>query len=321
MAKVFLTCFAPFKPLYLDELAIGFFSSLSIDLQQLQKCLENKPPCLRWCSEAVCVIKKIHSHFLCYLESSEVPPSWAGVKMLDEYMTASLDLLDLCNLLRLALSSLDRYRMMVDVAINRLEDHGFSIEASKIELERLERGRSDWFSEVEKWRGTNSNKEEMSKMKMKTMTKTNNNKHVLQVIRSAMSILSLLIVCSILHPSSIEINEGICTGLPGLDLFLDSIQKLVRCFAERVRAEKDKGRLVLYENERIDDAFASLKVSVVNGDEKGVIVEKVEKLRKRCVALKEGLDLFEGVMNELFEDVVKGRKRMIEFITQNNHTP
>jgi len=250
-----------------------------------------------------------------------VPPSWAGVKMLDEYMTASLDLLDLCNLLRLALSSLDRYRMMVDVAINRLEDHGFSIEASKIELERLERGRSDWFSEVEKWRGTNSNKEEMSKMKMKTMTKTNNNKHVLQVIRSAMSILSLLIVCSILHPSSIEINEGICTGLPGLDLFLDSIQKLVRCFAERVRAEKDKGRLVLYENERIDDAFASLKVSVVNGDEKGVIVEKVEKLRKRCVALKEGLDLFEGVMNELFEDVVKGRKRMIEFITQNNHTP
>lgn len=319
MAKVFLTCFAPFKPLYLDELAIGLFSSLSIDLQRLQKSLEDKPPCLRWCSEAVCVIKKIHSHFLCYLESSEVPPSWAGVEMLDEYMTASLDILDLCNLLRLALSSLDRHRMMVDAAINRLEGHGFSIEASKIELERLERGRSDRFSEVEKWRETNFNKEEMSKMKMKAMTKSNN-KHVLQVIRSTMSILSFLIICSILHPTPIEINEGIYTGLSGLDSFLDSIRKLVHCFGERVRAEKDKGRRVLYENEMVDDAYASLKLHVVNGVEKGVIVEKVEKLRKRCVALKEGLDLFEGAMNELFEDVIKGRKRMIELITQNNHT-
>lgn len=318
MAKVFLTCFAHVKPLSSDELAIGLFSPLAIDLQHLQKSLEEKHPSLQWCSEAMFVIKKIHYHFLLYLERSKVPGSWEGVNVLDEYMRATLDLLDFCNLLKSTISGLDRHRMMVDFTVKRLEDTPFSTVISKIELERLERENCNKLLDVKKWKEMTFNKVGVSGVKLKA----NSSMHVLEAVGRTMTIISQLIFCSILHPIPIKIDKGFYTGLPDLDLLSDCIQKLVASFTQRFQDAQHTGRQVLYENEMIEDVFTAFKAQIASaeeGDHKGALPETVNMLKKISLALKQELDLFDCVVNESFEEVIKGRKQVIGLINANNH--
>ncbi|KMT20076.1 hypothetical protein BVRB_1g000950 [Beta vulgaris subsp. vulgaris] len=312
MAKVFLTCFAPFKPLFSDEVAVGLFSSMVIDLQRLLKSLEENPLSLRWCSEAMTVIRKTHTHFLLDFKRSKVMASWEVVCMLDEYMSASLDLLDLCNLLKSAISGLDRYRMMIDFMVTRLNDATFSTTKNKIELERLERENYNKFFDVKKLREMNLNKERVSKVKLKTRT----NMHVLQAIRSTMCIVSLFIFCSILHPIPVRIDDGFYAGM-NLDSSSDCIQKLITSLGEKFRNAQGLRKPVLLENEMIEDAFAEFKGHVSSREvsvDEGKRAKSLEILKKSSMALKEGLDLLDCEVNELFENVIEGRKRVINLI-------
>lgn len=315
MAKVFLTCFAPFKPSFSDELAVELLSSMVADLQRLQKSLEENPLSLQWCSEAMSVIKRMHSHFLLDYERSKNIASWESIHMLDEYMSATLDLLDLCNLLKSAISGLDRYRMMINFMVKRINEAAFSTITSKVELERLERENYNKFFDMKKFREMNFNKEGVSKVKLKTRT----NIHVWQAIRSTMSIISLFIFCSILHPIPVKIDEGFYTRLCNLDSSSHCIQNLVTLFDEKFQNTKGLRRPVLLENKMIEDAFAEIERHIDPTGEvsfnEGKLAESLQILKNRSLALKEGLDLLESEVNELFENVLQGRKRVINLIT------
>uniref|UniRef100_A0A803L042 Uncharacterized protein n=1 Tax=Chenopodium quinoa TaxID=63459 RepID=A0A803L042_CHEQI len=304
-----------FKPSFSDELAVGLFSSMVIDLQRLLKSLEDNPLSLRWCSEAMSVIKKTHSHFLFDFERSKLPTSWEAVHVLDEYMSVTLDLLDFCNLLKSAISGLDRYRQLINFMIKRLKDATFSTSTSKIELERLERDNYSKFFDVKNLREMNLNKEEVTKVKLKTRT----NMQVLQAIGSTMSIISLFIFCSILHPIHVEIDEGIYTDLCDSDSSSGCVQKLINCLNEKFKNAHDLRRPVLHENEVIEDAFAEFKGQIISTREssvdEGKLTKSSEILKNKSLVLKEGLDLLESEVNELFENVIEGRKRIISLIT------
>ncbi|XP_021760253.1 uncharacterized protein LOC110725091 [Chenopodium quinoa] len=311
---MFLTCFMSFKPSFSDELAVGLFSSMVDDLQRLLKSLEENPLSLRWCSEAMSVIKKTHSHFLFDFERSKVPASWEAIHVLDEYMSVTLDLLDFCNLLKSAISGLDRYRQLINFMIKRLKDATFSMSTSKIELERLERENYHKFFDVKNLREMNLNKE-VTKVKFKTRT----NMQVLQSIGSTMSIISLFIFCSILHPIHVKIDEGIYTDLCNSDSSSDCVQKLINCLNEKFKNAHDLRRPVLHENEVIEDAFAEFKGQIISTREvsvdEGKLAKSLEILKNKSLVLKEGLDLLESEVNELFENVIEGRKRIISLIT------
>ncbi|CAO2835282.1 unnamed protein product [Amaranthus hypochondriacus] len=311
MAKVFLTCFAPFKPFSSDELAVGLLSSLVDDLQRLEKSLEENPLSLHWCSEAMFFMKKIHTHFLLDFEKSKDVTSWEAIELLDEYMSATLDVLDLCNLLKSAISSLDRYRLMIDFTAKRLND----VRRSKFELERIEKENYNKFFYVKKLRDMNLNKEGLSKVKLKTTRRTN--VHVLQAIRFTMSIISLFIFVSILHPNPIKIDKGFYFQLCRFDSSPHSIQKLVTAFCKKFQNAQVLNRSVLAENAMIEDAFIEFKGRLEDSsfDE----AKSLEMLKKRALDLKEGLDLFEYGVNELFENVIEGRKRVINLITFKNN--
>ncbi|KNA14697.1 hypothetical protein SOVF_104510 [Spinacia oleracea] len=301
---MFLTCFTTFKQSFSDELAIGLFSSMVIDLQQLQKSLEENPFSLRWCSEAVSVVKKTHSHFL------DFESSWEAVHMIDEYMSATLDLLDLCNLIKSAISGLDKYRMMIHFTVTRLNDVAFSSSRSKVELERVERENYNEFFDVKKLRELKLNKEGVM---------TNTNMQVMQGIRSTMYVISLFIFCSILHPIQVTADEGFYVRFCNSGSSPDCIRKLVACFNEKYQNAQQFKRPVLHENEMVEDAFDEFKGIIVSTREAGVdagkLAKSLETLKDKSLVLKEGLDLLEYEVDELFENVIEGRKRVINLLT------
>ncbi|KAL9234633.1 hypothetical protein vseg_009484 [Gypsophila vaccaria] len=317
MARVLLTCFAPSMPSCTNRSVAELFSSVAIDLQRLQESLEQNPPNLQWCREAMLVVKKTHRHFLEYLERTKESDPWEGVTMADEYMNASLDLLDLCNLLKSAITSVDRQRIMVDFMVKNVKDGSFMTMADKIELERNETEKSNNIFKFRKWREMNINERKFSKVKIKSRTKM----HVFQPISSIMSILSLFIFCSILHPIPIKIHKRFYRGFQNMDLFSESVRKLAITFGQKLQAVQGKGKSVLHENAMIQDALAALTAEFVSGkaseDEQKLAI-CLDRLKNSSLALKQGIDSFESVVNELFEDVIKGRKRVISLITTNN---
>ncbi|KAL2893610.1 Histidinol-phosphate aminotransferase chloroplastic [Bienertia sinuspersici] len=309
------------KPEHTDALmkCAEVLSSLLIDLQWLQKSLEENPLSFRWCSDAMSIIKKTHSQFLADFERLEVPASWDVVHMLDEYLNATLDMLDLCNLLKSVISGLDRYRMMIDFMVNKLNDASFSTMASKNEFEIIKRENHNKFFNVKKLREMNLDKDGVSKVKLKNGT----NMHALQAFRSTMSIISLFVFCSIRHPIPIKIDKELYTRFYNLDSSSNCIRKLITSLGERFQSAQELRRPVLLEIEMIEDAFANFKEHVMSSkkvtiDDK-ILAKTLEVLKKRSLALKEGLDLLECEVNELFENLIEGRARVINLITITNH--
>jgi hypothetical protein len=129
---LYLTCFSPFflreKPssIHIDE-AINSFSSLLQDIKNLESSLTKNSLSLRWCLEATNLLRKMHFQFLDIFQESEEPMFWDGGNYTDEYMEDSLHILDFCNVLRSAISTMDRYRLIVDVAVKRFSDEGYSV--------------------------------------------------------------------------------------------------------------------------------------------------------------------------------------------------
>ncbi|KAK9743314.1 hypothetical protein RND81_03G231600 [Saponaria officinalis] len=263
------------------------------------------------------VVKKTHSHFLDYFERTQDSNPLESVTMVDEYMSASLDLLDSCNLLKSAVTGLDRQRVMVEFMVKTVKDASFITMADKIKLERNEIEESNNLFKFTKWREMDVNERNVSKVKIRSRRKM----QVLQPISSIMSIISLFIFYSILHPIPVKIHERFYKGFQNMDLFSEYVRKLAITFGKKLQDVQGKGRSVLHENAMIQDTLAGFTAEFVSGkagkDERK-LAERLDTLKDSSLALKQGIDLFESVVNELFEDVIKGRKRVIGLVTTNN---
>ncbi|GMH21799.1 hypothetical protein Nepgr_023641 [Nepenthes gracilis] len=321
MAKIFHTCFNPYTPREkppissaIDgELASGLFSSLAIDLQELRESLEDKSISLQWCSVAMLFIRKMHSHFLLFTEKYQVPMSLDRANAMDEYLRESLDLLDTCILLKSAISGISRYKLMVDFVEERLSDDGYP-SARNIRIKRPAAGADDNLFDIKRW-----------KDKVITASKTKlkcSNMHDIHAISTAMKVISVLVCCSILHPIPLKLDVEVHNHeFARCDFISGSIQKLVSCFEEIFRCAGERGRLFLSESSMVEDAMAEFTAKLTEGKEleKEKISESLDMIRKRSLALKEGLDSFESVVNEVFEDVLVGRKKVLGLFTTKHY--
>ncbi|KAF9670648.1 hypothetical protein SADUNF_Sadunf13G0090700 [Salix dunnii] len=315
-----VACFSSFflreKPssIHIEE-AMNSFSSLLQDIKNLESSLTKNSLSLRWCSEATNLLRKMHFQFLHIFQESEVPMFWDGGKYVDEYMRYSLHILDFCNVMRLAHSTMDRYCLLVDVAVKNISDEGNSGSAVNMtEIEKLER---EWLKlyGIENWKNVNLYKTG----RWKTKTKDNIFRAA-HVVRRTMNIVCLLLFCAIFYPVSIEVDEEVYRDFPQLKLFSSSLRKLVCCFFEERQGVKDNSRPVLAETKMVESAVEELRGEILNG---GVPLNK-EKLRKTIdslqnssLALKEGLGIFDSAVNELFQDVMKGRNMILGLVASS----
>lgn len=286
------------------------FSSLVTDIDRLKTSLAGDCISLKWCSEAINLLRKMHFQFLLFMEKSNAPISREGINIVDEYMKETLDLLDLCNSLKLAMSGMGRYRLMVDFAVRKLHDHGFPDKMTKTEIESLESETKKIYG-AEKWKDMNPPKTDMSKTKGK-----NSAVHFICAIKATHGAIGMLIFSALLYPIEITVNEEVYREFPQLKPLSLSLGRLVGCFWKKVEGVKAESGSVLKENQVIEKAVLDIKARVLKG--KDVDQEKlrtsIDLLKKSSEALGVGIEMFESVVNELFEEIVQGRKKVLAMV-------
>jgi hypothetical protein len=290
------------------------FSSLLIDIKNLESLLAKNSLSLQWCLEATNLLKKMHFQFLEIFQKSEVPMFWDGGNYLDEYMEESLNILDFCNALRSAISTMDRYRLIVDVAVRRFSDEGYLGSAMNMtEIEKLEREWQKLYG-FENWKIVNLYKTGRPK------TKTKDDEFCASyAVRRTMNTVCSLLFSAIFYPAPIEKDEEVYRDFSQLKLFPSSLRKLVCCFSEERRGFNDNSRPVLVETKMVGSAVEDFKVQILKGValNKEKLGKSIDSLQKSSLALKEGLEMFDSVVNELFQEVVKGRNEILGMVASS----
>jgi hypothetical protein len=269
---------------------------------------------LQWCSEATNLLRKMHSQLLLFYEKSEVPSSWDCINILDVYMEEALHLLDLCNSLSSAISWMGRYRLTVDLAVRKFcDDEIPDVATIKAEIERLE-NESKKICGVEKRKYKN-----MFKTAAMAETKSKNRHHhstirFIYAVKSTIDVMGMLLFSAILYPvSDIGEYEEVYRGFPQLKFFSASLGKLVGCCLKG----KDCTRSVLVENMVIEKAVLDIKEEVLKGEEgadQGRLRKSIDLLKRSTLALKEGMEMFEALVNELFAEVENGRDKLLAMV-------
>ncbi|KAJ4827033.1 hypothetical protein Tsubulata_018207 [Turnera subulata] len=119
------------------------FASLLVDVKSLESSLPKNGFSLEWCSQATYVLRKMHSHFKFLIINKKlikVPKFYNDKNYYEEYSNECENLMEFCKMIKLAISRMDIYHLMVELAIRRFCDEGsLSTVAMKMdEIKRLE---------------------------------------------------------------------------------------------------------------------------------------------------------------------------------------
>ncbi|XP_068661871.1 UPF0496 protein 4-like [Aristolochia californica] len=291
-----------------DEYARGFCFSLSEDLENLGKTLVKSSVSLKWAAEAMNLLKRMQVEFFTLVEKLKLPISLEGEDWLDHYMKETVALLDFCNLLKTAISPVERHCLEVEFMARRISDD--PLDASyKAEIKRLEGecGYLDLSGGInQKLQDVRLDTVISSGIKFKKGTNP-----VLYVVNITMIIVSLLVVSAVVAPVSIDMDGELRSEFPQMFSFVSSLRILVCAFRERIRrSEGDSGVINVSEHEMVQRAFENVKAQANEDREK--VLRSLVLLKKQCIDLKEGLEAFGSTVDEVFEEVIKGRKKMMD---------
>ncbi|KAJ6433592.1 hypothetical protein OIU84_017312 [Salix udensis] len=182
------------------------------------------------------------------------------------------------------------------------------------EIEKLER---EWLRlyGIENWKNVNLYRN--GRPKTKTRDDIFRAAHV---VRRTMNILCLLLFCAIFYPVSIEVDEEVYRDFPQLKSFSSSLRKLVCCFFEERKGVNDNSRPVLAETKMVETAVEELRGEILNGGvplNKEKLKKTIDSLQNSSLALKEGLGIFDSAVDELFQEVVKGRNMILGLVASS----
>lgn len=318
MGKPVRPCFqSQSRCLLLTKVASIFCSSLTEDLRRLEQSLLRDSVSLKWSIEAMNLLKKMQVELLALFKKSKLPISYGAEEdWFDQYMKETATLLDFCNSLKSAVSGINRYRMVVELAIQKLsEDNSSSMmDAKNIEFNRLQRTHEK-FVDVRVLRETlrgsgislGDNKRQEKSMAV-----------VMLAAKTTMIVLSLLLVSAMVSPVLIDIGiKDISQKVPQLKPCVELLTELIGQFRERIPRPGSGSGLLLVEHEMVDEAMGDLKAQMVGGrvEDRDKFLTSIELLRTRSVGLSEGVDRFDAVVDEVFEEVIKGRNEMLGILS------
>ncbi|KAJ0973148.1 hypothetical protein J5N97_021107 [Dioscorea zingiberensis] len=233
------------------------------------------------------VLKKLQLDLLSLLKRSDLPIISCGMEQdwFDHYMDVTITLLDLCNSIKSAMSATHRYRMAVGLAIeglSRSDDLSSRIATLNTIIECERSGREQQKKSVLHARMMGDCTKTCNLMALKGYSKKHDKSLgiIILAAKSAMLVVSLLIVSCIVSPVLIEMEgERVFTSkFPELRMFKEMLVALV---VEGVVEDKER--------------FQS----------------GVELLRSKSAELSECVEMFDAVVDDVFNVVMRGRNEML----------
>lgn len=305
--------------LLLTEDASLFCSSLTKDLKRLEQSLERDSVSLKWSVEAMSLLKRMQVELLVLFKKSKLPISFGAEEdWFDQYMKETATLLDLCNSLKSAVSGMNRHRMLVELAIQKLGEDNSStmVDVNNIEFERLHTAHEKFLDDgaMRETLGLGSGSLLRGKERQEKSMAV-----VMLAAKTTMMVLSLLLMSAMVSPVSIDMGSGdISNKVPQLKPCVELLTELVGRFKEKTPRPESGSGLALVEHEMVDEVVGDLKAQVVEGrvDDREKFLSGVELLRTRSAGLSEGVERFDAVVDEVFEEVIRGRNEMLGMVRE-----
>lgn len=319
MVKSVVLCFRPFSlagqnfcPLSTQD-TCAFYSFLSEDLRRLEQSLAEGSVSLRWSVEAMNLLKRMQIKLLALFKKCKLPIAFGAEEdWFIQYMQETAALLDFCNSLKSAISGINRYRMVIDLTIQKIAQGNSvcMISLEDIDPRRAERKQASFLSARMVTETVSVGRE----IELQGNSKTDKSiAAVMLAAKCTMIVISALLVSAMVSPLSIDIgSEELTSKFPQLKQFVEMLTTLVVRFHERALKPKNGSRLILAEHEMVDIVVGDLKAQAVQGVvEKEKFLMSAELLRTSSDELREGIEMFDAVVDEVFEVVIKGRNEML----------
>ncbi|XP_078156745.1 uncharacterized protein LOC144552626 [Carex rostrata] len=301
----------------LKEDASMFFSSLTDGLARLNESLAKDSVSLKWSIEAMNLLKNMQTDLLALFKKFNLPISIGSDEdWFDQYMQETAILLDFCNTLKAAISRYNWYCIIVDLTIQMLAEDNPSkiVDFDKMEFNRMEKSR-EWLFDMKVVNET---------VKVGHKTSSGNQKCdkemmlIMLVTKTTMLVLSLILVSSMTSPVSVDTNGAEPGSTNGADPG-SRVQEVKPCFdllsliARKVGERFENAEITIVEHEMIAGVLRDLKGQLVGGVAKDRVkfLKDLEKLREKLNGLKEGVERFNSVLHEVFDEVIKGRNEML----------
>ncbi|CAD6254348.1 unnamed protein product [Miscanthus lutarioriparius] len=281
----------------------AFCASLVEGLAHLESTLEvdhqSGTVSMRWCADAMRLVKRMQREMLAIFRKADVPVAVsssgaAAGDWFEHYMQETAALLDFCNAFKAALSRMHRYCMVVDdpchaqvAASAAFGDKMADAKAAVAEAERL--GRAIIVSDA--------SGDDAGGMVVVTL-----------VAKITTSILSMFVLQALTAPPAAVVNNGgvrpTITSAVDVDVVPPELEPW--CESLSLIHARFPSPAAVAEHEKVAMAVRDLVNGKVNGGE-----QQEELLRARSSELREGVEMFDCVLDEVFDEVIRGRNEML----------
>ncbi|XP_023547569.1 uncharacterized protein LOC111806465 [Cucurbita pepo subsp. pepo] len=327
----------------------GFYHFLSHQLDDLDHAfLSSDFMSLHFLHKVLSLLRALHSHLIQLGHRLHLP---VGGKWLDEYMDDSSRLWDACQVLKSGISRIELYHSEASAIASSLQDPHllrFNHRASQRVLRAIYDLERNGFVLEEENRILMSTRiqplsllcfnDNSALTGMGSTSKSNafnGFRGVLHAVKSISSLLLMILLCSLVYcwpESSFHTNDGIETedDHHQRPMFSSSFVASMARLRQRVANEIDRVEgqpvgILLFEFREAKAAMDDLKTELERAleeeeeeeEEEDVIEEKVEKLKSWNGALRSGVDAIVGELDDFFDEIVEGRKKLLDICTHN----
>ncbi|WOL03571.1 hypothetical protein Cni_G12291 [Canna indica] len=304
----------------------GFFAFLSAGLDELDRCFASSTfMSLHSLQRAVALLRSLHSQLIGLVQKLHLP---AGERWLDEYMDESSRLWDVCHVIKLGVSGMENYSSSGADMVSALEDWcrnpnpNLSLQVLRaISVCRREATRLEEENRVlieTKLEPASLRFDDEGAFSESRLNGFNGFRGVLYALRNASSFLLLILLWGLVYCSP---EQSICEGSaffsPGYAVPMGRLQQ--RLLGEVEGLGGGPG-ILMHEFRAARAAAEELREEMENcGREErepqgnaGRLKEKVEELKGWFGMLRTGTDNLVGQVDDLFDEIVEGRKKLLE---------
>ncbi|CAO2148115.1 unnamed protein product [Urochloa humidicola] len=292
---------------------------------------------MRWCADAMRLVKRMQREMLVIFRKADVTASAAGTASssrggagdwFEHYMQETAALLDFCNAFKAALSRMHRYCMVVDFAaqVGRAavagdDGAGATAAASLVIVESAAaepgHGQAAVRDKIAEAKAAVAEAERLGRAIISGGGSGGGMVVVMLVAKITTSILSIFVLQALTSPISLDaggvqpaLASSVAAVVPELGPWRESLSLIHARFPSPA---------TVAEHEKVAMAVRDLVNG--SGDRHGsdqqqdeVARGHVELLRARSGELREGVEMFACVLDEVFDEVIRGRNEMLAIL-------
>jgi len=281
---------------------------------------------MRWCADAMRLVKRMQREMLAIFRKADVPVAvsssggGAAGDWFEHYMQETEALLDFCNAFKAAVSRMHRYCMVVDFAaqviVGRGRDGGAGAAASLVvesaaepEPCQAQPSSAAFRDNMADAKAAVAEAERLGRAIIISGGGGDNAGSmvvVTLVAKITTSILSMLVLQALTAPPAAVVNNG--GGRPTITSAVDVVPPELEPWCESLSLihARFPSPAAVAEHEKVAMAVRDLVNGKVDGGE-----QQEELLRARSSELREGVEMFDCVLDEVFDEVIRGRNEML----------